>query len=76
MRKKLIFDDNDKYAKEFIKLFVNIIKVTKSSIFIEGSKTALIDEAKNFNCGVHSSVGKWRPQRDLNPRCRRERPVS
>ena len=71
---------NPALRQGYLRLFVDQVVVDDEEIRISGSTSALsnaLEKADDFPAGmVPSFVQDWRPQRDSNPRRRRERAVS
>lgn len=77
---KKLRDPDRKFAKAYLRLFIDRIEVDDQEIRIQGPKSALVaavnDEDSGTGGGVPSFVPEWRPQGDSNPCYRRERAVS
>jgi hypothetical protein len=67
------------YRRDYLRALAQRVEVDTQELRIMGSKSVLLrtlvaaSGAKTAGFGVPSSVPKWRPLRDSNPRCRRER---
>ena len=70
------------YRRDHLRALAQRVEVADREVRIMGSKSDLLrtlaaaSGVKSATPGVRSSVPKWRPVRDSNPRCRRERAVS
>ena len=63
--------------RQLLRLFVSRVVVGLEGVRIEGPAAALAQAANENACsGVRTSVQEWRPVRDSNPCCQRERLVS
>ena len=68
------------FRRSYLRMFVGRATVSRREVRISGPKAALAKAASSDvpapGPGVLSFIREWRPVRDSNPRCRRERAVS
>ncbi len=70
------------YRRDHLRALARRVEVADGEVRIMGSKSdllrtlAAVSGVKSATLGVRSSVPRWRPVGDSNPRCRRERAVS
>jgi site-specific DNA recombinase len=68
------------FRRSYLRMFVGRATVSRREVRISGPKAALAKAASSDvpapGPGVLSFIREWRPLRDSNPRCRRERAVS
>jgi site-specific DNA recombinase len=80
--RKRIRTESGGYRRDHLRALAQRVEVDAKEVRIMGSKSVLprtlvaASSAKTAGFGVPSFVPKWRPQRDSNPRRRRERAVS
>jgi site-specific DNA recombinase len=68
------------FRRAYLRMFVGRVVVSRREVRISGPKAALAKAASSDvlapGPGVLNFIREWRPLRDSNPRCRRERAVS
>ena len=78
--KERLHKGTPEFRRSYLRLFVERVEMDDHEIRIFGSNDVLLQAIKSggdfFGATVPSFVREWRPLRDSNPCCRRERAVS